>query len=52
MTNDAESGGRKGRRTVPVWLVAVVGFGMGYAISGWLGGVIGLGFVILVSRFL
>ena len=42
---------RPERRPVPIWAAALVGFGFGFLISGWFGGIVGLGLVVGVSRF-
>lgn len=41
---------RPRRRTVPVPIVAVLGFGLGFMISGWFGGIMGLALVLVASR--
>jgi len=43
---------RPERREVPIWAAALVGFGFGYLISGWFGGIVGLVLVVGVSRFI
>jgi hypothetical protein len=56
MTADENGSGRPrrlgGGKTVPVWVVALLGGTLGFLIGDWVGGVLGLGFVLVASRLL
>ncbi len=56
MSDDENKTNRPGRpgggKTVPVWVVACLGCALGFLIGGWVGGALGLGFVLVASRLL
>jgi len=38
------------RASVPVWVAAIVGFGAGFVVAEWVGGIVGLVVVLLLSK--
>ena len=38
------------RRGVPVWVAAIVGLGAGFVVAEWVGGIVGLAVVLLLSK--